>query len=243
MVRLLCDELGLKHKVTSVATHNNRQDITLSINKTLHAIEQPIPSIESLMQKENSIIKHESKPLLWTQARQALFQLNDENLLLVVHKLATAMKQYPSTSWLLLLSELLVERDLPLPHGFLRSALRMSATNHDLYGMIEVLQLAYSEKERVKNVDFQKRLENLKQKEKSMRLSSVSLETSEDVEKIQRIMGTIDPTLSSSVQQIPADLLTVQEWNLACDVAYVSRNQVSSFQAFQEVFMEVCGCN
>eukprot|EP00601_Ochromonadales_sp_CCMP2298_P028813 CAMPEP_0173326968 /NCGR_PEP_ID=MMETSP1144-20121109/1352_1 /TAXON_ID=483371 /ORGANISM="non described non described, Strain CCMP2298" /LENGTH=996 /DNA_ID=CAMNT_0014271321 /DNA_START=561 /DNA_END=3549 /DNA_ORIENTATION=- len=159
--RVLCNEFGFRHKVvrvTNTATNMSTWEHVDSYETVVKVWKPPNvptdfepPSFEELIARDANLNPNQrnldGEPLYWPQACAALDVMDEEKLAVVVGRLGNAMKNYASTSWMLLFADKLREREVPLPLGLLRSIMKMAAERNDLYGLLEVLHLCLQEKE------------------------------------------------------------------------------------------------
>jgi hypothetical protein len=124
------------------------------------------PSYDDMVQRDATLDpnyrKFDGEPLYWRVAVDHLRTLDDEKLAVLVQRTLVAMPAYASTSWALLLLELLAEREIPFSPGTLRAALKMSAEREDIYGLLEVLHACHTEQELAQTPAFQEVLAALR---------------------------------------------------------------------------------
>lgn len=156
----MCDDLGLQHKVVARAPDGSLSDgawtsgadLVVQVQKTDANTLRVMPApLDELLQRDAQLNdatnsrKYDALPLYWSTAQGFLRRMDKEQLSLLAHRQLNAMRNYPMISWSLLWMQELRERNIPLQHGTLRSALKMCDKRSDIYGLLEILYFAEQE--------------------------------------------------------------------------------------------------
>jgi hypothetical protein len=155
-----------------------------------------------------------------------------------------AMINYPSPSWALLWLELLRDREIPLPVGFLRSTLRMCTARNDLFGLLETLHACRQELVLSKTKGFifkQEEINNDLELDScsDMYVNSSGVKSEYNVRFSSPNVSFQDQSYISKETQIEIDSLSKKDWNNACVTAFRSRNSITPLETYKEAFAEV----
>jgi hypothetical protein len=219
-MRLLCDRLGLKHKII-----DDRSDfINVTVSKQ-DMVTYNIPSFDEIMRNNCLSLQLEHNPLFWKEISIILKNLDDTVLSIVATKLASSMKRlHPSPSWLLLFAEIFVQREIPLPHGFLHCAIKMCGARNDVYSLVEFLYLSFIELERSRSEQYQ---------------ASCNRILSSGFKMLLPRQDFNNDMAGMNKEQVYPSMLSSQDWNYAAYVSYLSKPSFAHQRNFQEAFMEV----
>lgn len=224
LMRVLCDEAGLRHKVLvpSINPGSISQRARLNQNYIFQVLKVstsptiiPLPSLHSIIDKDTnqtaSLQRIDLYPMHWEGIKE-IFQnpeFDEELLREILIKLALSMTLYPCLSWLLLPIEICQSRRIPVPRIVWTRAIKMCAQRNDVFGLVEILHAASLEQAASQLPDYRKKLESY-------------------------ISGDKEDA-------VDAPLLSLKEWNTSINLLAQGRRSILLDENYQEAFMEVSG--
>ena len=245
--RILCDELGLRHKLGKF--EESRNDVVRVWKESGGGSSSAPPTLHDLLladsRRGNAMRRFDGVPPHWPAVvKQLRRQLSPEALqALVLPTAIGSLVGFPSSEWGLLMLEALhgggkgereAEAAAEAPTSLLRPLLKMCSERSDVYGLLEVLHLSADQTNSTHN-------QPLRNKERAPSSGGgggdSGIDTSTDSK--HPITSTNDRFFRDDASGVLPLGLRPSDWNLACNVAYHARLANIPAASFDAAFAEV----